>query len=196
MGLPVFAIQSFGELSVEKKLEVLRAQVSEIVHSISDEYDPTKTYTAGQLVTHEGKLYRAKVDISTPEAWNPEHWEERDIEDEITRLTNEIASKYSASNPPPYPVASVNGKTGAVNLGAADVGAATEAWVEAKGYLTQHQSLSAYRTALAQDAIDSGKEASENKVTGISASSTDTQYPSAKAVYTFIQSLDGNGVAY
>ena len=121
--------------------------------------------------------------------------------------------QYSTSNPPPYPVTSVNGKTGAVNIGAADVGAATETyvdgevaeattdmatqtWVEGKGYLTQHQSLSAYRTALAQDAIDGGKEASANKVTSISSSSTDTQYPSAKAVYSFIQSLDGNGVNY
>ena len=31
--------------------------------------------------------------------------------------------QYSASNPPPYPVTSVNGKTGAVNLSASDVGA-------------------------------------------------------------------------
>lgn len=31
--------------------------------------------------------------------------------------------QYSASNPPPYPVSSVNGKTGAVSLKAADVGA-------------------------------------------------------------------------
>ena len=33
--------------------------------------------------------------------------------------------QYSASNPPPYPVTSVNGKTGAVNLTASDIGAAT-----------------------------------------------------------------------
>ena len=31
--------------------------------------------------------------------------------------------QYSATNPPPYPVASVNGKTGTVSLGATDVGA-------------------------------------------------------------------------
>ena len=31
--------------------------------------------------------------------------------------------QYSSSNPPPYPVTSVNGKTGAVNLSASDVGA-------------------------------------------------------------------------
>lgn len=95
MGLPVFAIQSFSanDASLENKIEALRVQVSEIIHSISDEYDPTKTYTAGQLVTHEGKLYKALVDISTPEAWNPDHWEERDIEDEITRLTTALDGK-------------------------------------------------------------------------------------------------------
>lgn len=36
--------------------------------------------------------------------------------------------QYSASNPPPYPVTSVNGKTGAVTLGAADVGARPSTW--------------------------------------------------------------------
>ena len=33
--------------------------------------------------------------------------------------------QYSASNPPPYPVTEVNGKTGVVSLSASDVGAAT-----------------------------------------------------------------------
>lgn len=47
--------------------------------------------------------------------------------------------QYSASNPPPYPVTSVNGKTGAVQLGAGDVGAdpagsAVAALSEAKEY--------------------------------------------------------------
>lgn len=35
----------------------------------------------------------------------------------------ENVKQYSASNPPPYPVTKVNGKTGAVSLSAADVGA-------------------------------------------------------------------------
>lgn len=38
--------------------------------------------------------------------------------------------QYSTSNPPPYPVTSVNGKNGAVQLGAADIGAATSQQVE------------------------------------------------------------------
>lgn len=36
-------------------------------------------------------------------------------------------------------------------------GYATESWVEAKGYLTEHQSLAAYRTSAEQDAIDATK---------------------------------------
>lgn len=42
----------------------------------------------------------------------------------------------------------------------------------------------------------SGKENTSNKVTSISSSSTNTQYPSALAVYNYINSLNGNGVSY
>ena len=43
----------------------------------------------------------------------------------------------------------------------------------------------------------SAKEASSNKVTSLSAASTDTQYPSAKAVYDLFNSItDGNEVSY
>lgn len=40
------------------------------------------------------------------------------------------------------------------------------------------------------------KEDISHKVTSISSASTDTQYPSAKAVYDYIQSLDGSEVEY
>ena len=40
----------------------------------------------------------------------------------------ENVKQYSASNPPPYPVTSVNGKTGAVKLSASDVGARPSDW--------------------------------------------------------------------
>lgn len=39
-------------------------------------------------------------------------------------------------------------------------------------------------------------ETANNKVISISSSSTNTQYPSAKAVYDYIQSLNGNEVSY
>ena len=78
--------------------------------------------------------------------------------------------QYSASNPPPYPVTSVNGKNGAVTLDAVSVGARPNTWMPTAidvgalpdttviptvpvnvsaftndaGYLTQHQSLEGY----------------------------------------------------
>ena len=52
-----------------------------------------------------------------------------------------------------------------------------------KGFITSHQDIT-------------GKEDKSNKVTSISSSSTDTQYPSAKCVYDYIQSLDGDEVNY
>jgi hypothetical protein len=49
--------------------------------------------------------------------------------------------QYSTSNPPPYPVTSVNGKTGAVTVA---VPTKVSELTNDKGYLTQHQDLSAY----------------------------------------------------
>lgn len=43
--------------------------------------------------------------------------------------------QFSANNPPPYPVTSVNGTTGAVNLDASDVGARPDTWVPTLGNL-------------------------------------------------------------
>lgn len=47
------------------------------------------------------------------------------------------------------------------------------------------------------DDIDlEGYEKTSDKVTTISSTSTNEQYPSAKAVYDYIQSLDGNNILY
>lgn len=40
---------------------------------------------------------------------------------------------YAPNNPPPYPVTSVNGKTAAVNLSAADIGARADDWMPTAG---------------------------------------------------------------
>lgn len=56
-------------------------------------------------------LGRYDNDLSVPR--------KKDIDD----LANVVDGKYSASNPPPYPVQSVNGQTGTVTLGASDIGA-------------------------------------------------------------------------
>lgn len=40
------------------------------------EYDSTKTYALNDLCTHNGTLYKCTTAITTPEAWNAEHWTE------------------------------------------------------------------------------------------------------------------------
>ena len=56
-------------------------------------------------------------------------------------------------------------------------GYATQLWTQSQGYLTQHQDIT-------------GKEDNTNKVTSLSSSSTDTQYPSAKCVYDIIGDVE------
>lgn len=62
------------------------------------------------------------------------HIADTDNPHEVTKakigLSNvDNVKQYSASNPPPYPVTSVNGETGSVNLSASDVGARPDTWV-------------------------------------------------------------------
>lgn len=51
------------------------------------------------------------------------HRTAEEIKSDIGLSNVDNVKQYSASNPPPYPVVSVNGKTGGVNLVASDVGA-------------------------------------------------------------------------
>ena len=56
-------------------------------------------------------------------------------EDAVKKIINSMLGnvdnvrQYSAANPPPYPVTSVNGHSGAVNLNASDVGARPSTWM-------------------------------------------------------------------
>lgn len=38
------------------------------------EYDATKTYSVGAIVTYNNKIWKCKTPISTPEEWNASHW--------------------------------------------------------------------------------------------------------------------------
>lgn len=57
---------------------------------VAPAYDANATYTAGDLTIYDGKLYAAKQDISTQEAWTPAHWEQITVSEELKKYV-----KYS-----------------------------------------------------------------------------------------------------
>lgn len=61
-------------------------KVDDIMHnsqiSIADAYDQTQTYQLGEKVMYEMLLYRCVSAITTPEVWNPDHWERTTAADE------------------------------------------------------------------------------------------------------------------
>lgn len=65
-----------------------------IITAISDPYDPARTYVEGEYRSVDGKLYKAKGNITTPEQWTPEHWIRvkltGELSEEQTRLTNVV----------------------------------------------------------------------------------------------------------
>lgn len=70
----------------------------------------------------------AEKDPTVPD-WAKEETKPSYSKSEVGLGNVDNVQQYSASNPPPYPVASVNGKTGKVQLGAADVGARPSNWM-------------------------------------------------------------------
>lgn len=50
---------------------------------VAPAYSQSETYNEGDLVIYESLLYRAKQDISTPEAWTEAHWEQTTVDVEL-----------------------------------------------------------------------------------------------------------------
>lgn len=61
--------------------------------AIAPLYDSTSTYpTVGTAVMYYGKRYVNKVAINTSEDWNPDHWTEKSVEDEIGNVEALLAA--------------------------------------------------------------------------------------------------------
>lgn len=113
---------------------------------------------------------------------NVENKSSATIRGEITssNVTNALGyTPYDSSNPNGY--TSNAGTITGIKMNGSTKG--TSGIVDLGTVITSHQDIT-------------GKENTSNKVTSISSSSTDTEYPSAKAVYDYIQSLDGDEVYY
>ena len=48
-------------------------------NNISDAYDPTSTYSKGQIYIHDNELYVCNTDIDTPEQFDPNKWDRTNL---------------------------------------------------------------------------------------------------------------------
>lgn len=86
---------------------------------------PTKL---SQLTNDKGYITGYTETDPTVPAWAKAGTKPSYTKSEVGLGNVDNAKQYSASNPPPYPVTSVNGNTGAVTLDAAAVGARPSTW--------------------------------------------------------------------
>ena len=57
---------------------------------VAPEYDAASTYEIGAIVMHNGTMYECVSTISTPEAWNADHWTKRTLD----YYLNQIGADY------------------------------------------------------------------------------------------------------
>ena len=71
---------------------------------LTQKYNPGATYKKGRTCIQNDKIWRAKADINTPEAWTEGHWEETSLE----QIRAEMESELSAVNANIQPLTSEN----------------------------------------------------------------------------------------
>lgn len=122
--------------------------------------------------------------------------------DDLGNSPTHTHSQYLTS----APVTSVNGQTGAVSLSIPTVPSNVSAFTNDAGYTTNTGTVTSVTvngstysptsgdvnlgTVITSHQDISGKENTSNKVTSLSASSTDTEYPSAKCVWDLIGDIE------
>ena len=83
--------------SIETAVATIPPEYTEMQGSISTFYtDLTFPVNVGQLCWYSGTLYRAKVNISSPEPWTAEHWEEAVVGDEIWATKSSLSNRLNA----------------------------------------------------------------------------------------------------
>ena len=94
----VAVIGSDGKPTDQFAADLLGKQVANVkanTVSLAAAYSETATYAVGDAVTHDGKLYKCAVAITTAEAWTPAHWTETTV---ATLWNNADTTSYGGQN--------------------------------------------------------------------------------------------------
>ena len=74
------------DLTSYATLTDLSNAISGVLSNLAGLYDSTLTYTVGEVVIYNNKLYRCSTAITTPEAWDSTHWTQTTIASEFVNL--------------------------------------------------------------------------------------------------------------
>lgn len=67
----------------DHEFDVMDGEGGDTAGVVAPAYSAEETYDEGDLVIRESMLYRAKQDITAPEAWKPAHWEQTTVDAEL-----------------------------------------------------------------------------------------------------------------
>lgn len=82
-GLELWDLSKWEQCTVGTEMGHSRNTDKFTQDSIAPEYNPSRTYNAGELVMYNGKLYKCLTTVSVPEAWNSLRWG-------LTSVANEV----------------------------------------------------------------------------------------------------------
>lgn len=82
-GLELWDYSKWEACTVESEMGHSRTTDKFTQDSIAPEYNPNRTYSAGELVMYGGKLYKCNISVTVPEPWNSTRWA-------LTSVANEV----------------------------------------------------------------------------------------------------------
>ena len=91
---------------IENALENLDTNISKS----TDEYSSTRTYSIGELVIYNNKLYKANQDITTAEAFNSSHWTEVTLLSDINEIKSVVNNNADNLNKMDEGIANIDTK--------------------------------------------------------------------------------------
>ena len=97
---------------IENALENLDTNISKS----TDEYSSTRTYSIGELVIYNNKLYKANQDITTAEAFNSSHWTEVTLLSDVNEIKSVVNNNADNLNKMDEEIANAVEKSDLLNL--------------------------------------------------------------------------------
>jgi hypothetical protein len=172
-------IPSVPVQSVNGKTGVVKLSASDVGALPASTSIPTKT---SQLTNDSGYIKGYTETDPTVPAWAKAESKPSYSKSEVGLGNVDNVKQYSANNPPPYPVTSVNGKTGAVTLNASAVGARPSTWTPTASDVGALPSTTVVPTKTSQLTNDSGFVKSSDIPAGAAATNTSPKMNGTAAV--------------